>query len=73
MSMPPLNKPTQRGDVITTVRIESDGSAEGTKLYDEDGQLMDVGEVEISIKVKTKEGVEAVITRIEAEAHLVKT
>lgn len=62
-----------RGDVITTVRIVSDGSAAGTKLYDEDGRLMDVGEVEISFKVKTKEGVEAVITRIEAEAHLVKT
>ena len=62
-----------KGEVITTVRIVSDGSAKGTKLYDEDGRLMDAGEMEISIKVKTQEGVEAVITHLEAEAHLVKT
>lgn len=73
MSKPPLNSPAQRGDIITTVRIVSDGSAAGTKLYDKDGKLMDVGEVEISFKVKTKESVEAVITGFVAEAHLVKT
>ena len=62
-----------RGEVITTLRVESDGTPAGTKLFDEDGRLVDIGEAEISIKVKTQEGVEAVITKLKAEAVLVKT